>query len=112
MDAWLDRIEPRVINEWMAFERLEPWGWPLIRVVIAWGRSIASLIMSALAGKPIDETKLPEVAVADEARADLPDLDEEPSEPDPDAENGDDADGQPTSEDILRAMREQDQFRF
>ncbi len=101
----------------MAFERLEPWGWPLIRVLVDWGRSVFALLCSANSPTQIDRDKMPDITVAAETK---------PLEEDPDptesaetsvlqsAEDAEfrDAVAEPTSEDILRAMREQDQFRF
>jgi hypothetical protein len=114
VDAWLDRIEPRVINQWMAFERLEPFGWPLIRVVVDWLRSIFSLLVSANSQTQFDRDKMPDITVAGDAvPSESEDSEEadEPVEADPDAEFRDAA-AEPTSEDILRAVREQNQFRF
>jgi hypothetical protein len=120
VDAWLDRIEPRVITEWMAFERLEPFGWPLIRVVVDWLRSIFSLLVSASSQAQFDRNKMPDITVAGDAvpsEAESEDSEEadEPVEADPDAADDAefrDAAAEPTSEDILRAVREQNQFRF
>jgi cytoskeletal protein RodZ len=120
VDAWLDRIEPRVITEWMAFERLEPFGWPLIRVVVDWLRSIFSLLVSASSQAQFGRDKMPDITVAGDAAPSEPDSEDseeadEPADTDPlaaaDAEFRDAAD-EPTSEDILRAVREQNQFRF
>ncbi len=90
----------------MAFERLEPFGWPLLRVVIDWGRAIASLIISAVAGKHIDESMIPHVQAA--IGSDPPEDCDEP------LDETDCADGteQPTSVDVLRAVAEQNAFRF
>lgn len=98
----------------MAFERLEPWGWPLLRVLIDWGRSLASLLCSAAGQTQISRDKMPDVSVAADVESQEEDCHElahhsAPADSDSDL---DDAARQPTSADILRAITEQNQFRF
>ena len=107
VDAWLDRIEPRVIAEWMAFETLEPWGWPVLGAILDWLRKALALILSSTSGSQLDEDQMPRINVAFDA--DPQDQWQEPLTA-ADADFGDAA-GESTSEDILRDLREQNLFR-
>jgi hypothetical protein len=95
----------------MAFEQLEPFGWPILRAILDWCRSALALIVSASAGSQIDEEQMPRIQVGSEH--DPPEEPETPLDewPDPDAEFSATA-GEPTSEDILRDLREQNMFRM
>lgn len=92
----------------MAFERLEPWGWPLLRVVLDWARNLASLLISASSGKIITPEQLPDVLAAQDT--DLQEEEEDPIHTDSVTEGGET--DEPTSADILAALREQNAFRF
>ena len=90
---------------------VEPWGFPVWSKVLDWGRAALALIVSALSGVQLDESSMPRIQLTpDEPPDDHDDtpLDETSAD---DAETSDAA-GEPTSEDILRALREQNAFRF
>lgn len=104
MDSWLDRIEPRVISQWMAYDRVEPFGHPLLKQWHEWGRQIASLLVSAAAQTAIDPEEMPQIAFPEPPEIDPED---EPLAPMLDSWEP----SGPTAEDILRDYAEQQMFR-
>lgn len=92
----------------MAFETLEPWGWPVLGAILDWMRKALALILSSTSGSQLDESQMPRINVTSDE--DPSDESQEPLTA-ADAEFSDVADGEPTSADILRDLREQNLFR-
>lgn len=88
----------------MAYDQVEPLGHPLLQQWHEWGRQIASLLISAASGSQFLPEHTPQIAAREEP-ADDPD--DRPLDPMLDVWEP----SEPTAEDILRDMREQNLFR-